>query len=81
MTYVDVGKRPNGCTQLDIILSDYGFHLKDLPVQSKSDIEMEKTLPFSTLVMRRRGFQFDQLDDRQTSFLNYFLKHHTVSPD
>jgi hypothetical protein len=76
---VDIGKRPNGCTRLDILLGDYGFHLADLPVQSVSDIELEKTLPFSTVVMRRRGFQFKQLDDRQTSFLSYFLKYHTDS--
>ena len=65
--------------ELDIILAHNGFHLKELPCKTISDFEIINEIYFSSLKMRRHSIKFADLDNKQISELDYFIKQHTSS--
>ena len=65
--------------ELDIIFADNGFHIKKIPCKTISDFEITNEIYFSFLKMRRHSIKFGELDNHQTSELNYFIKQHTIA--
>ena len=77
-SYIDDGKWQNGSFNLDIFLTDRGFYLKSVQSKIISDCEILNEIPFSSIIMRRRGVQFEELMDNQGAQLEYFLQNHTI---
>lgn len=69
--------RPNGAGELDIIIRQNSFYVKEIPIQTVSDFELARENAFSTVRLRQQGVQFSKLTSDQTSQLELFLKHHT----
>ena len=63
---------------LDIFLTQNGFYLRKVPVQTVWDLEMINTPPFSMVPMRRRGVQFGFLNSHQKRSLKYFITNYTT---
>jgi hypothetical protein len=66
-----------GCSLLDIFLSDYDFKVDSIPFEITSDIEMTSASTISESTLRRYGIKFGKLTPEQISKLNYFLTYHT----
>ena len=69
--------RSNGDGELDIIIRQNRFCVKNIPIQTVSDFELAKENAFSTVRLRQQGVQFVDLTPDQTSQLEFILKHHT----
>jgi hypothetical protein len=76
--YIDIGDRPRGSFQLDILLEKSGFLLEKVPAKTISDSEMPEESPYSSTTTRRQGVQFGELTNNQKSQLEYFIRNHTV---
>ncbi|MBW1705964.1 MAG: PilZ domain-containing protein [Deltaproteobacteria bacterium] len=77
--YIDTGVRPDRSFDLDISLTNNGFHLEDVPCKNISDSEITNEFHFSSITMRRLGVQFAELTHKQTSQLEYFIQNHTMN--
>lgn len=62
---------PKGSFVLDILCVDDGFYLAKLPSRTAADFEVGNQ-------MRRRGVQFGQLTNKQSSQLKFFIRTHTA---
>ena len=69
--------RPNGAGELDIIIRQNNYSIKNIPIQTVSDFELTRENAFSTIRLRQQGVQFGKLTSDQTSQLEFILKHHT----
>lgn len=78
--YIDTGVYPDRSFDLDILLTDNGFHLEEVPCKAISDSEITNEFQFSSITMRRLGAQFEELTHNQTSQLEYFIQNHTITP-
>jgi hypothetical protein len=67
----------NQSRELDILYGDDDFYLDKLPFSTVSDRLSDNGLPFSTMIMRRRGVQFGEFDDHQRGQLEYFIENNT----
>ena len=76
--YIDIGERPRGTFELDILFRDKEFHLERVPAKTVSDSESAEAFPFSATKTRRHSVQFGDLTDDQVSQLAYFIKHYTT---
>ena len=65
--YIDEGEQPNRSFDLDIFLTNNGFRMERVPAQTISDCEIVNEIPFSSIIMRRCGVQFEELTDSQMS--------------
>ena len=65
--------------ELDIIHAHNSFHIKKLPCKTISDFEIINGIDFSSLKMKRHSIQFGELNNKQISKLEYFIKQHTIS--
>jgi len=63
-------------TTVDIIASDIGFRLYELPCQCIWSL-MIHSIPTSPLHKRRCGVQFGELTENQSSRLEYFIEKYT----
>jgi len=77
-TYIDIGDRPNGSFDLDILSKDIGFHLENISFKTVSDLALKGKFAFSTTKTRRCGGLFRQLKQDQISQLEYFIRNHTI---
>jgi hypothetical protein len=76
--YIADGDQINGARELEIYLATNGFHIKDIPFNTISDIALPKEFSLSTIIMRRRGVQFGMLTKFQKTQLGYLIEYHTV---
>jgi hypothetical protein len=74
--YVDNGEELDGSSNLDILTRDTLFSLEGVPFQTISDVQIPEET-FLGYGLRRRGVQFGELADSQTSQLEYFIRKHT----
>jgi hypothetical protein len=76
--YIDIGDRPKGSFELDILLKETGFRLEKVPVETISDLKTSKYFPYSSTKTRRQGVRFGELTPNQLSKLEDFIKNHTT---
>ena len=72
------GDQSNGSFELDILLTDHGFYLEKVPVQTVSNLKIANEPSTVSTTTRRHGVQFKDLAQNQTSKLEYFLQKHTT---
>ena len=77
--YIDIGERPKKSYQLDIFLTENSFRLEKLNFKTISDFEVDDEFNFSSIPMRRRGVQFEELEQNQLDQIEHFIQKHTVS--
>jgi hypothetical protein len=72
------GEEPsNPQVELDIVMTDSAFCLRNVPCETISDFETEK-VPFTALTIRRCGVQFGELSPYQKAQLEKFIQNHTT---
>ena len=74
-SYVDIGERPDRSFILDMVLEDNALNVENVAFVTKSDFE--NRLPFSSIPMRRRGGQFLNLSQNQSSQIEHFIRNYT----
>ncbi len=65
---------------IDIIISNNGFHLSNIPCNLVYDVRANngKSTYLHNLVNRSCGLQFDPLIEHQEKQIHYFLEKHTI---
>lgn len=76
--YIDIGERPKGFFEIDILLKETGFRLEKVPAKTISDLRTTKYFPFSSTKTRRQGVQFGELTKKQISQLEHFIRNYTT---
>jgi len=71
------GKDTQGYSELDIFLSGGDFAIGGISIKTVSDTELANRSPFSTVIFKRYGVQFENLTREQKAGLDYFLINHT----
>ncbi|NQT70552.1 MAG: PilZ domain-containing protein [Desulfobacteraceae bacterium] len=71
------GKETQAYSELDIFLSGGNFTIGGIPIKTVSDTELANRSPFSTVIFKRYGVQFENLTREQKAGLDYFLINHT----
>jgi hypothetical protein len=74
---VDSEEQVNQSKELDILFGDDDFYLDRLSFRTVADKMANNGLPFSTMIMRRRGVEFFELSESQMAQLEYFIKSNT----
>ncbi len=64
--------------KLDILMSDDGFYLDQLPFETVADLEIPAEYSFSTVIMKRLCLKFGNLSAEQKKQLDYFINNYTV---
>lgn len=64
--------------KLDILMSDDGFYLDQLPFEKVADFQMPTEYSFSTIIMKRLSLKFGKLSAEQKKQLDYFISKYTV---
>ena len=65
----------------DIFISGRVFYLKKVPSKKISESYLDTKSLFSTFVKSRVGIQFGDLNEKQASQLDVFLRNHTTIED
>lgn len=76
--YVGNGGPPKRSFQMDIFLANNGFHLEKVSFRTVSDFEVTKQGLAKSVIMRRRGVQFDELNQDDVSRLEYFIENYAL---
>ncbi len=76
--YVGNGGQPKRSFQMDIFLANNGFHLEKVSFRTVSDFEVSKQGLANAVTLRRRGVQFDELDQDHVSRLEYFIENYAL---
>jgi hypothetical protein len=76
--YVGNGGQPKSSFQMDIFLANNGFRLQKISFRTVSDFEVSKQGLAHPLIMRRRGVQFDELNQDHVSRLEYFIENYAL---
>lgn len=74
---VDSEEVVNQSRELDILFGDDDFYLDRMPFSTVSDRLSNNGLPFSTMIMRRRGVEFGEINETQKEQLEYFIENNT----
>ena len=64
-------------TQVDIFLSNNGFHLAGVPCTIIYDLK-ESTLSLNKVSPYRCGLKFERFNEEQQNRLEFFINHHTI---
>ena len=64
-------------SELDLATGDTRFLLEQVPFRSISDLDMSED-SVSSRKLRRRGVQFEDMNDTQVRQLEYLIRSHTV---
>ncbi len=76
--YLSDNGRKEQASELDIFLSENGFHMSDMPCKIVYDISVSKPYVYrsfsQTFITRQCGVKFGQLSKEKAARLNYFLK-------
>ncbi len=76
--YIADGDQINNVHELEIYLATNGFHMTEVPFTTVSDFLLPSEFPLSTIIMRRCGVQFGELNEQQVSQLGYLIQNHTL---
>ena len=71
-------KVPREPTRLDIVSPEGLCFLEGFLCETIYDFETDDTMPFTSLVQRRRGLRFDNLTPGQRSQLRHFIREYTI---
>ena len=73
-TYMDNSvSLPEEPVKLDILMSDDGFYLDQLPFETVADFRIPPEYSFSTVTMKRLCLKFGELSAEQKKQLDYFI--------
>ena len=76
--YMADGDHINGARELEIYLThNHGFHMTEVPFNTVSDFVIPNEFPYTTIVMRRRGVEFGELNETQVSQLGFLIQNYT----
>lgn len=64
--------------KIDIFVNNGQFYLKDVPVRLVRLLQDESTTPFSTIHVKRIGFEFKNLTDQQKHLLDNLITFNTI---
>jgi hypothetical protein len=67
----------NESSRLNIVVVGDPFLLRDLPVETLSDLTIAEKIGFSSIAMKRLDVKFGRLTRRQLSKLQYFIENFT----
>lgn len=76
--YIDTSngeKQADKITDETIFLSSMGYYVGDLPFKTISDYEITNTPSFSSMKVRKRHVQFNDLSFKQLFDLDYYLRN------
>jgi hypothetical protein len=76
--YVGNGGQPRRSFKLDVFLANNDFHLEKVSFRTVSDFEVSKQGLANSVIMRRRGVQFDELNQHHVSRLEYFIENYAL---
>ncbi|MFC1516889.1 hypothetical protein ACFL7E_09070 [Thermodesulfobacteriota bacterium] len=76
--YVDNGTSVKTSAQIDIFSTSYDFYLRNMPVKSIVDFEIDSTVPLSSLPMKQVNVQFGKMSSTQKMLLDFFLQKYTL---
>ena len=69
-------KETQDYSELDIFLSGSDFAIGGITIKTISDTKLANRSPFSTVIFKRYGVQFENLTREQKAGLDYFLINH-----
>lgn len=75
--YLSVNDQVIENCRYNIITSDERFYMENIRCRTISDVLLNETSGFVDISMRRRGIQFENLTNRQSETLGYFLQNYT----
>jgi hypothetical protein len=67
----------NESSMLNILVVGDPFLLRDLPVETLSDLTISEKIAFSSIAMKRLDVKFGRLTNGQLSKLQYFIENFT----
>jgi len=70
-------EKPQDYSDLGLFSSGGDLIIDEVPCKIVVDTELVNNIPFSTIIFRRYGLQFENLTSEQTVKLDYFLTKHT----
>jgi hypothetical protein len=76
--YVGNGGQPRRSFHMDIFLANNGFRMEKVSFRTVSDFEVSKQGLANSVIMRRRGVQFDELNQEDASRLEYFIENYAL---
>jgi len=71
-------EKPRNYKELGIFVSGGNFAIDKIPFKTVSDTQLANGSPFSMIILRRYGLQFDKLKPEQLSKLDHFLQNYTL---
>jgi c-di-GMP-binding flagellar brake protein YcgR len=74
--YMDNGMIEDQEDLLTILSTDQQFYLVNIPFQTVSDFALVNIPTFSSIIMRRRGVRFRDLDEEQARRLEEFIRRY-----
>lgn len=77
--YIGHSEPSSGSTEMEIFSTVHDFYLKKVPARVVVDSEIEKTVPFSSVPMRRVNVQFEEMTPIQSKLLEYFIQNFNIS--
>lgn len=78
--YIDRQNSSASLFKMDILFAGEGFYLDRLLFKPVFDMDIETDIPLNSFSIRKCGVQFGELNHRQRSQLEYFIRNHTVDP-
>ena len=75
------GDRVDVSEEVDIFLAGDGFYLEGVPVKTIAEFKIFKKNAISTVPMRRCSLQFKDLDPRQVSQVEHFIRNCTMGEE
>lgn len=76
-SYISKKNQKNKVDEIDILLADDDFYLKNIQFKTILDASLEDDNNFSPLEMKTQSIKFINMTTRQSLKLEYFLKYHT----
>ncbi len=71
-------EKPQDYSDLGLFSSGGNLIIDEMPFRTVVDTELVNNIPFSTIIFRRHGVQFENLTPNQTAQLDNFLLKHTL---
>ena len=78
--YIDRRNGSSSLFKMDILFAGEAFYLDRMLFKPVFDIKIETDIPLNSFSVRKCGVQFGELNHRQRSQLEYFIRNHTVDP-
>ena len=79
--YIDTKDEQENCQpEKSIFLSSLGYYVGELPFKTIEDVEITNYPSFSSMKLRKRRVQFDELNLKQLFDLDYYLRNNVMEP-